>query len=610
MSTDEIKKLINSSKNYWEKRALENKLNIIENEDDYVSRMKNIYDTANKQIDNKLAVIYSRYAKNNNMTLEDAYKKLPKAMETEYKADVNDYVEKAKSGDPKWSSYLLNQSLMHQHSVLNQMQTEYRNVIYNIDMEETGGKFLNKIYQNANYYQQYSENNEQFAQVDQNRIKALIEENWSGGGNFSENIWKNKEALVNALDDVIIKGLATGTNFDSMSKELAKRMDTSFNNARRLIMTESARMDNQGLLDWYKESKVKQFQFMATLDNRTSDICRAMDGQIFNIEDAEIGLNVPPLHPYCRSVITPYTDYTKVEERIYKDKDNNRLIGKNRTYAQYVEEELGDKKQAKAIVDTSNTLATLTNAVSSIASTTTNNIKDITGYMPDTYHIDYAYNRNKQQDEYYINKGEITQEEINELFEELKKALEDNKNEVAIRVKEDALLDILNSGKIENGFTVNKIRNFINDKRIEAERNIFNIPKTAESNERPIYGYVSNNDLENGMTGVKLQMYGDIKIILKNKVKDSCTFTLGDSLDLSNTIQPSALKDIDKRSVLVDELLDFKNNGLKGLYVYPEVQIFKQLDLSDVYEIRIPKTLKSSSLIRLLNKKKVNVNWY
>ena len=35
MNLEEIRKAIENNSNYWQKRALENKLNIIENEDDY-----------------------------------------------------------------------------------------------------------------------------------------------------------------------------------------------------------------------------------------------------------------------------------------------------------------------------------------------------------------------------------------------------------------------------------------------------------------------------------------------------------------------------------------------------------------------------------------------
>lgn len=619
MNTDDIKKAIENSSNYWEKRALENKLNIIENEDDYIKRLTAIYEKANKDIDDKLAKIYARYAKENKLTLEQAYQILPKKMETEYRNDVMDYIEKAKSGDTKWKQYLLNQSIMHKHSVLDQLRTEIRNVVYNIDMETTGGKFLEKIYANSNYHAQYDNNEENFARIDQDRVKRLLEENWSGGGGFSSTIWKNKEQLVQALDDIVIRGLAVGESFDSMSDRLAKRMGVATNAAKRLIRTESARMDNAGLLDYYKRSGVTHLEFVATLDMRTSDICRAMDGELIPIAEAKIGLNVPPLHPYCRSVIAPvYADEIEdgeldKEKRAYRDKDSGKTkVGNYKNYADYVGNHIGDKKQAAAIVQTKNDLKTLilatTQTISSI-STPDKSIKDITGYEMNQEAYDFIKRRNDDDYNYYIKNGNITEEQIDEIFKDLKKEIEDATNEVAINIKIDSLEKIVDSGRILNGFESNNIRNMVEHHRKSAEKDLFNIPEDAKANVRPVYGYLLNDEIMNGMPGVKLSMYGDIRITLKDSVKKNSTITIGDSLDRRSMVFPSKLDNLKLHSCTYYDLEDFKENGLGGLYSYPEVQIFKKLDLDDIKEIVIPKEHKTDSLVKLLDKKKIKVKW-
>ncbi len=48
--------------------------------------------------------------------------------------------------------------------------------------------------------------------------------------------------------------------------------------------------------------------FIATLDKRTSSTCRQHDNNIYPIADAEVGTNVPPLHPRCRSTIAGTLD--------------------------------------------------------------------------------------------------------------------------------------------------------------------------------------------------------------------------------------------------------------------------------------------------------------
>lgn len=534
MDIEEIKKLINSNSNYWEKRSLQNKLSAIENEEDYVKRITSIYDQASKDIQSKLANVYARYAKENGMTLDEAYKKLPKAMEKEYKNDLNDYISKAESGDPKWKKYLLNQSLMHSHSVLNQLQTEYRKVIYDIDMEETGGKFLEKIFTDSNYKAQYDMGDEAFAKVDKNKIQNLLAENWSGDGNFSQLIWKDKQKLINALDDIVVKGLATGQNFDKMSEQLAKRMDTSKSNAKRLIMTESARMENEGLLAYYQRTGVEKLIFVATLDNRTSEICRAMDGSIIPIEEAKLGLNVPPLHPYCRSVISPYYEDNVPEDRVYRDKDSGKTrSGKYKTYVDYLANHLGDKEQAKAIASKRNDLQTLTKAVGYVdkvsALILTNGLIDI---QPDTNLV----TKNNENYTDFVEKHREEIDSVEKMEEDIKKDLEKllDEGEMATRTSMESLEKIIEDGRIKSQFETSKSATPINAEiRKEIEKQLFGYKFDLDDSLRPIYGYLTNTkdgfefSSKNGA-----MMYGNVTIVLKKKdLSKRTTFTVGDSLD-------------------------------------------------------------------------------
>ena len=606
MNTEEIKKAIEENSNYWEKRALENKLNVIENEEDYLKRITSIYNHANKQIDEKLAKVYARYAKENNLTLEEAYQILPKKMETEYKNDVMDYISKAK--DPSYKDYLLNQSIMHKHSVLDQLRTEMRNVIYDIDIEETGGKFLEKIFTNSNYKAQFDNNEEAFAKVDKDKIQNLLKENWSGGGNFSELIWKDREKLVKALDDIVVKGLAVGDNYDKMADKLAKRMDTSKSNAKRLIMTESARMENEGLLSYYQRIGAKQLIFVATLDMKTSEICRAMDGQIIPVEEARIGLNVPPLHPYCRSVISPHYEGNEPGDRVYRDVETGKTkSGRYRTYKEYLEEELGDKEQAKALASTRNDLQTLIMAVDNISNSSKyfNDGDNNNQYKDSIYKI--------QESEYnniYSVNDKYTEEYMDEQFNKVKELVNDEANELVIRVKEAAMENILKDGEFKNQYTTLTSGGTYNpDWRKVVENNLFNIPINAVSRNRPIYGYISNKFVENGSRGFELQKYGDIKVVLKDSIKDRCYISMGDSMNNSARIIPSKLEDMQRYSIRPEELAFNKWNNLGEFRGYPEIQIFGGVKLKDIKHIELPKALKDSDIAKSIKKSGIKIRY-
>lgn len=62
----------------------------------------------------------------------------------------------------------------------------------------------------------------------------------------------------------------------------------------------------------FRESGVKRYRFIATIDERTTSACRWLNGKVFNVADMKLGVNAPPItidytgapipHP-CRSII-------------------------------------------------------------------------------------------------------------------------------------------------------------------------------------------------------------------------------------------------------------------------------------------------------------------
>lgn len=135
------------------------------------------------------------------------------------------------------------------------------------------------------------------------RIDGLIKQKWLDGNNFSDRTWKDKARLQNYLDKQLITDMATGKSYDEIYKNLAREMDTTFSNAKRLIHTEMANVQNMAHLEGIKKAGFNGFKISATIDSRTSSICRNKNGKTEFIEDYQVGVTAPPFHPYCRSTI-------------------------------------------------------------------------------------------------------------------------------------------------------------------------------------------------------------------------------------------------------------------------------------------------------------------
>ena len=66
----------------------------------------------------------------------------------------------------------------------------------------------------------------------------------------------------------------------------------------------------------YKNDGVKKYRILCALDTKTCEICGEMDGQIFNVNEAKLGINLPPFCDKCRCTTTP------VYDPIYDNKDD------------------------------------------------------------------------------------------------------------------------------------------------------------------------------------------------------------------------------------------------------------------------------------------------
>jgi SPP1 gp7 family putative phage head morphogenesis protein len=86
-------------------------------------------------------------------------------------------------------------------------------------------------------------------------------------------------------------------------------METSTRNATAVIRTAVNHVTNVAHFETYKANAdiSEEYQYVATLDSRTTPICRALDGQIFRYSDPAAPR--PPQHVGCRSVIVPVLDW-------------------------------------------------------------------------------------------------------------------------------------------------------------------------------------------------------------------------------------------------------------------------------------------------------------
>lgn len=146
-------------------------------------------------------------------------------------------------------------------------------------------------------------------------VEKLLRKPWAADGKiYSERISADKQRLVETVRAIIVRGTAMGASPSDMIRDVMKATKTSYSNAARLIATESSFVRSLANQHAFKRLNVEQYRFVATIDSRTSQICRSMHERIFDMGDFEVGVTAPPLHPRCRSVTVPIEPISDGEE--------------------------------------------------------------------------------------------------------------------------------------------------------------------------------------------------------------------------------------------------------------------------------------------------------
>ena len=318
---------------YWQKRfkAIENQANLTGA--DSLSYITAQYQQAAKEIEAQISTWYVRFAKNNGISMHEAKQALAGSDLVEFKWTVQDYIkygeENALNG--LWMQQLENASAKWHVTKLEALQLQNQATIealFGKQYQSLSGA-LGYVYQGSYYHSCYEvqkafEMGWNVAALDDNKLSAILSTPWTkDGSTFSDRLWTNKQKLIQETQNTLTQGIMTGKAPDKMIKEIQVKMNTSRANAGRLVMTESAAMSAMGQKDAFGELGVEEFQIVETLDHVTCEVCAEMDGQHFPMSDYEIGVTVPPFHPWCRGCTCPYfnDEFTADSERIARAAD-------------------------------------------------------------------------------------------------------------------------------------------------------------------------------------------------------------------------------------------------------------------------------------------------
>lgn len=321
------------SKPYWLNRAIDRQSTIDKLSQAELNEIKKIYDNAERDFVKMINEIYESYSKQTGLDTSEL-KKLMSFNETDkfWKSmegkNMKQYVMKNYKARITRLEALQAQLQMKCNDIAKR-QAHIMNV--------AGKSAVNFSFSKTVYDTSIGVNTDlSFATLDERTIDLILKEKWLGS-NYSERVWKNTDLLAKNLQNILTKAVMTGASYSRTTMELRDKMGVGWNAAERLVRTEMNHFHNQAELQAYEEMGVEMYVFVATLDNRTSQICQQLDGKKFKLSEAKEGVNYPPMHPYCRSTVRAYIsdDVEKSLKRRARDENGKNTVVDNMSYSEW-----------------------------------------------------------------------------------------------------------------------------------------------------------------------------------------------------------------------------------------------------------------------------------
>lgn len=273
------------------------------------SAMFAYYQKAGSEINDKLNAFYQKYGDENGISAQQARQRVNSTDLSNYVKEANEYRESSDK-DPELLARLNDQYTSTTMTALELLKAQMDFAVLKASKgyKDTFEKYLGDT---ADFVGKRMA--EGFAQSTMNTqaIKAALSAKWFGG-NYSSRIWNNGDQFAKTIQNTMLRGFTYGKNPRVTAKQLRQYVREGNNDVHkmkyvteRLVRSESTFIANAAIKSRYEKDGIEKYEFLATIDARTSNICRHMNHNEYLIKDYQPGLNAPPMHGNCRSTIAP-----------------------------------------------------------------------------------------------------------------------------------------------------------------------------------------------------------------------------------------------------------------------------------------------------------------
>ena len=298
--------------NYWKKRELANQLNQIKDEKETMSQIEKNFVITLADVEHQIKVFYERYSKVAGISIEEAQKRVSEHDVKAFQKKAKEYV-KNKDFSPEANEELKLYNATMRINRLELLKAEINLHLTNLTEENSKEitDHLEKL--GKTEYARQAGILDTELRYSKEGIKAIVNSDYKYG-NFSKTLWTNQKALMNTIEVMLRRSIIQGGNSTELVGRLRKQFDVGVYEAKRLLVTEAARVQGDIQIDSMEQAGYEEYVYIS--EPTACDICKHLDGQHFKIKDREVGVNYYPMHPFCKCSSAAYYDSEKLDKEI------------------------------------------------------------------------------------------------------------------------------------------------------------------------------------------------------------------------------------------------------------------------------------------------------
>ena len=268
-------------------------------------RVHNAYESELRRLNREIAEYYQRYGENG--VLE--YRRLMETMDPKDREllirDCDEFLRQ----HPDMQSIVDVRKSIYQLNRLEGLQASARLHLYQATgdvVQRIDNHIMRQSLRGANTAAEAMGFGRAFYSMDSDAVRRFVDTVWTGNTSYSQRIWDNTETLASYVAQDMAKAFARGDSYQRIAKALEKRfVDVPQSSLMRLVYTEGTYVSRMAQVEELKREGFDSYTIEVVHDERACEECEGVNGSTFRFEDMQVGVNFPPLHPYCRCQIAP-----------------------------------------------------------------------------------------------------------------------------------------------------------------------------------------------------------------------------------------------------------------------------------------------------------------